>query len=208
MQFRPDRRAFLVGVHGETKVKAMEKSLGEAALNLKDSGVDFKDFAAELAKLDEPAPPAPAAASASSPVTPAQADPAGGDPLEAIRGAVKDAVQPLTTAVDELRGRMEAFETREKDVDGRVAAMFAPRVRPPAATTPSTDPANVVRGNSGMVAAAKDGAKLDPSNIPPHLRHYAEGFGLVPALDAAGAVQAGSGDPPADVAAAAAAATA
>lgn len=205
MNFRPDRRAFLVGIHGETKVKAMEKTLGDVATNMKDSGVDFKDFAAELANM-EPAPAA-APAAAVTPVSESTPTPAAGDSLAAITNAVKEGLAPIAASVEDLTKRMGALETSQKDVDARAAELFGPRMRPPAAagTTPSEDPSNVVRGNSRMVAAAKDGAQETPLNIPPHLVRYAGMLGLQPATDAPAVADI---NPPAAVSAEAAAATA
>lgn len=177
MQFRADRRAFLVGIHGEIKVKAMEKALGEHAQGLKEAGIDFKDvdFAAALAT------PAPAAAAPAT-STPAAAVETPAAPAAAsseLVAAMREAMAPVTTAIETLTTRLTAVEQRDGPaaVDAQVAAMIRPRIQAPA-ETPSTSSSNIIRGNSAMVIRAKDGAEATPTLIPPHLQRYARGLGF------------------------------
>lgn len=167
----PTKRAQLVAVHGEEKVKAIESGIETLNKSLSDHGIGYKD----IADAFESTPPA--ATSAAAATVPAATPAAGGTTpapeTEAMVKAMKEALtpmlQPITDQVGDLATRLEKLE---KSDDARLASMFGPRVIPNPAMAPSMMASTLQDGRTTMVKAAAENYKEVADNIPEHLRYY------------------------------------
>lgn len=201
MAFNPEKRAYLVGIHGESRVKSMEDQLAAASTGLKQMGISFKDF---MPADPEPAAaanaPAANAAPGSSVPQPAAAagakeDLAGqaGAFAEVVRMSVREEMAPTLERITTLETGLKelGMAAQERGALNRSRAEDVMGVE-----RPSESSSNLVSGpRGGANRAAKDDGieaavreahrqinqKDDgvPAGVPDELRWYG---GVVPGL--------------------------
>jgi hypothetical protein len=194
MAFNAEKRAYLVGIHGESRVKSMEDQLAAASTGMKAMGVSFKEF-----MEPEPAPANNASAANAAPGSsvPQPADAAGAKETPSI-GAFADAVRlAVREEMAPISERVGALETGLKEItDGRGTGNRSRAEDVMGLDRPAESASNLVSGNrGGPNRAAKDDG-LDaavreanrhlnmkddgvPANVPEELGWYAR---MVPGL--------------------------
>lgn len=189
MGFSKDKRDYLVGIHGEASVKAMEDLMVTNAKAMKEAGISFKDFDATVGRKADAKPTAAEAADEEEDA----ADAAGKKGMSGL--SVEDLTSLVLTATKEavkpIEARLAALEaTDDAKIDAkyyrpRAADMFDPQRRP------SESDSTLVLGKRGgtkgrdeeLVGAAAEAQKqmLDTDGgryrvkewVPPHLAPYA-----------------------------------